>query len=95
LHIIHPEELLVIQVQGTVEQPTLPGEAPPVARADDEKSVFNVIMKRDRGGPIPWLMGGLRFPPLMFTLATGIIFALFIWSLQNREKREALMRAGS
>lgn len=95
LHIIHPEELLVIQVQGTVEQPTLPGEAPPVARADDEKSVFNVIMKRDRGGPIPWLMGGLRFTPLMFTLAMGIIFALFIWSLQNREKREALIRAGS
>ena len=39
-------------------------------------------------------MGGLRFTPLMFTVASGVIFALFLWSLQIREKREALIRAG-
>lgn len=94
LHIVHPEELLIIQVQGTVEQAALPGVAPPIASADPEKSVVNVIMRRDRGGPIPWLMGGLRFTPLMFTFATGIVFALMIWSLHNREKREMLIRAG-
>ncbi len=94
LHAFHSEELIVVQVQGTLEQASLPGQAPPLATADPEKSVVNVIMRRDRGGPIPWLMGGLRFTPLMFTLATGIIFGLVTWSLHNREKRELLVRAG-
>jgi hypothetical protein len=94
VNLIHPEELMVVQVQGALDQAALPGQAPPVAAADPEKSVVNVLMRRDRGGPIPWLIGGERFTPFMFTLATGIVFALFAWSLHNREKREALIRAG-
>lgn len=95
LHLFHSEELLVIQVQGTVEEPTLPGQAPPVAVADEDKPVTNVVMRRDRGGPIPWLMGGLRFTPLMFTLANGVLFGLVTWSLHNREKRQAEILAGN
>lgn len=93
LHPVHTEELLVIQVRGTVAQPTLPGQAPPVAIADENQPVYNVVMERDRGGPVPWLMGSLRFTPLMFTIANGIIFALILWSLQNREKRQAMLLA--
>ncbi len=94
LHLFHSEELMVIQVQGTVDQPTLPGQAPPVAVADPEKPVYNVVMVRDRGGPMPWLIGGLRFTPVMFTIANGIIFGLLLWSMQLRDKREAKVLAG-
>jgi hypothetical protein len=93
LHAIHTQELMVIQVQGVVEQPTLPGQPPPVARADAEKSVVSVIMERDRGGPLPALFGGLRFTPAMFTIFNGILFALVTWMLHVREKREFEIRA--
>ncbi len=95
LHALHSEELMVIQVQGTVEQPVLPGQPPPVATADDEKSVVSVIMRRDRGGPFPALFGGLRSTPAFFTIFNGILFALVTWSLHVREKREMLVRAGA
>jgi hypothetical protein len=95
LHAVHSEELMIIQVQGAVEQPTLPGQPPPVATADPEKSVFNVIMRRDRGGPLPALFGGLRFTPALFTIFNGILFALVTWSLHVREKREMLVRAAA
>lgn len=95
LHAIHSEELMVIQVQGTVEQPVLPGQPPPVAKADEEKSVVSVIMKRNRGGPFPSLFGGLRSTPAFFTIFNGILFALVTWSLHVREKREMLVRAGA
>ncbi len=89
----HPQQLLVIQVQGTLEQATLPGEAPPVATIDETKPVYTVVLERDRGGPVPAWISGLRFTPLMFTLFNGIIFALIVWNLQVREKREREIRA--
>jgi hypothetical protein len=95
LHAVHPEELIIMQVQGTVEQPTLPGQAPPVATADDEKSVVNVVMRRNRGGPVPALFGGLRFTPAMFAIFNGVIFALLTWTLHVRGKREFEIRAGA
>ncbi len=95
LHLIHPEELMVVQVQGVVEQASLPGEPPPVATIDESDEVYSVIMRRDRGGPVPWLFGGLRFTPAMFTIFNGILFAIFAWSLHNRDKREAAIRAAA
>ncbi len=89
----HPEQLLVVQVQGTLEQATLPGQAPPVATIDETKPIYNVVVERDRGGPIPGFVSGLRFTPLMFTLFNGILFALVCWNLQVREKRERAIRA--
>ncbi len=88
LHAIHTEELMVVQVQGIVEQPTLPGQAPPVATIDTEKPIYNVVMKRDRGGPLPWLFGGLRFTPAMFTIFNGLLFAVFCYALHIRDKHE-------
>ncbi len=95
LHAVHSEEIMVIQVQGVVEQATLPGQAPPVAQVDPEKEVYSVIMRRDRGGPLPMLFGGLRFTPAMFTLFSGILFVIFSWSLHTRDKREAVIRANA
>ncbi len=95
LHAIHTEELMVVQVQGIVEQPTLPGQAPPVAQVDPDKPIYNVVMKRDRGGPLPWLFGGLRFTPAMFTLFNGILFAVFTYALHVRDKHEAEILANA
>lgn len=84
-----PQQLIAVQVQGVEEQPIEPGQAPPVATADPEKPIVTVIMERDRGGPIPWLVGGARFTPLMFTIFSGLLFGLFCWMLHVRDQREA------
>ncbi len=93
VHFWHPQELVVIQVQGALDQPILPGEAPPVATADDNKSVVTVVMERDRGGPLPALFGGTRVTPALFAIFNGILFFIFCWSLHVRDKREMEIRA--
>lgn len=93
IHFWHPQELVVIQFQGVVDEPTLPGEAPPVAQADADKATVSVIMERDRGGPVPALIGGVRFVPFVFTLFNGILFAVISWVLHIRDRREQAIRA--
>ena len=93
IHFWHPQELVVIQFQGVLDVPTLPGEAPPVAEADPDKATVSVIMERDRGGPIPALVGGTRFVPFMFTLFNGILFAVISWVLHIRDRKEQAIRA--
>lgn len=93
IHFWHPQELVVIQFQGVVDEPTLPGLAPPVAQADASKATVSVIMERDRGGPIPALVGGSRFVPFMFVLFNGILFAVISWVLHIRDHKEREIRA--
>lgn len=92
IHFWHPQELVVIQFQGVVDAPTLPGLAPPVAQADDTKSTVSVVMERDRGGPIPALVGGTRFVPFVFALFNGILFAVISWVLHIRDRKEQAIR---
>ena len=89
----HPQELMVIQAQHVVAKPTLPGQPPPVAEVDPNAPLVSVIMERDRGGPFPGLISGLRFTPLMFTLANLLLFVVFAWALHNRDRRQALILA--
>lgn len=91
----HPKELVAIQVQGVIEKPTLPGEAPPLPEADPNKPVQTVVIERDRGGPIPAFVSGERFTPLVFTLFNGIIFGIMAWLLHTRDKREMSIRAAA
>lgn len=91
----HPTELMVIQAQHIVAKPTLPGQAPPVAEIDPNAPLVSVIMERDRGGPLPGLISGLRFTPLVFTLANLLLFAVFAWSLHTRDRRQDLILAGA
>lgn len=93
VHFWHPQELVVIQVQGALDQPTLAGEAPPVAAADPGKSVVSVVMERDRGGPLPALFGGTRVTPALFSIFNGILFFILCWSLHVRDRREMEIRA--
>jgi len=90
---VHGDELIVVQVRETVAQPTLPGQAPPVATPDESTAVVSVIMVRDRGGPFPALFSGLRFTPAMFTVFNGLIFAAFAWNMHVRDQRESKIRA--
>ncbi len=88
-------ELIVIQVRGTIDQPTLPGQPPPVASVDPSAPLISVIMERDRGGPFPSFFSGLRFTPAMFTVFNGLIFAAFAWNMHLRDERESKIRSAA
>lgn len=93
LHPTHPQELMVIQAREIIHKPTFPGQAPPVAEIDPEAPLVSVVMERDRGGPLPSLISGLRFTPFMFTIANGLLFALFAWVLHIRDRHQDEIRA--
>jgi len=95
LHPTFADEFIVVQVRETIDQPTLPGQAPPTATADTDAPLVSVVMLRDRGGPIPALFSGLRFTSAMFTVFTGLIFALLAWNLHVRDLRETQIRAAA
>jgi hypothetical protein len=92
---LHPERLVVIQVQAVEDEFVEPGEAPPTPVADPDEPVVSIVMVRNMGGPIPQLIGGLRFTPIMFTLFSGIVFLVLAASLHSRDKREVEIRAGA
>ncbi len=91
----HPQELIIIQTRHIVAKPSLPGQPPPVAEIDENAPLVSVIMERDRGGPFPALISGLRFTPFMFTMANLLLFAVFAWALHNRDRRQDLILAGA
>ena len=93
LHPAHSQELMVIQTRAIVAKPSLPGQPPPVAEIDPAAPLISVVMERDRGGPIPNIISGLRFTPFMFTVFNGLVFAVLAWGLHNRDRREAEIRA--
>ena len=74
----HPEHYAVIQVRKTIEQETVPGEAPPTPEADPNEPVISVVMIRD--------IGDLRFPAAMITIGSTLIFLLLCWILHQRER---------
>ncbi len=95
VHFWHPQELIIIQVQGAVDVAALPGDAPPVASPDPDKPIVSVVMERDRGGPLPVLFGGTRVTPALFGIFNGIIFGLLVWSMHLRDRREEAIRAAA
>ncbi|HWA41048.1 MAG TPA: hypothetical protein VG712_05510, partial [Gemmatimonadales bacterium] len=58
---------------------TLPGQAPPLPKADESKPVISVIMERD--------LGQRRTPGALLTVASGIMFGLLCVSLHRRDLR--------
>lgn len=93
--ILHPtfdREIIVIQVQAVVKEATLPGQAPPVSTVDPETELVSVVMERNRGGPFPSIFSGLRYTPAMFTVISGLLFAVLALNLHWRDQREAEIR---
>ncbi len=52
-----------------------------------------VIVERDRGGPVPWLISGTRYVPASFAIFNGILFAIIVYLMHIRDRREMAVRA--
>jgi hypothetical protein len=80
----HPPHYAIIQVQPVLEQEVVPGEKPPVPKADPSQPVVSVIMERN--------LGDRRFPGAMLTIFAGGMFAASILMLHRRDLRVAEVR---
>ncbi len=78
LTITHPTRYGVVQVQEVIDQPLLPGQAPPRPIVDESQPVISVIMVRD--------LGNLRLRPALVTLGSLCIFAALCLFLHERDK---------
>lgn len=83
--VFHTPHYLMIQVQPALEQPTPPGGAPPRPQPDPNQPPVSVVLLRD--------LGAVRLHPAIFTIASGLIFALFIYTLHQRDKDAMAARA--
>ena len=75
LHFLHDPHYLVIQVQPAIKQPGSAVAAKPEPNPD--ATPVYVVLERD--------LGSVRFPPVMFATAWGIIFVLACWNLHRRD----------
>jgi hypothetical protein len=75
----HPPHYAIVQIQPVVAQETVPGQAPPLPKADESKPVVSVIMERD--------LGQRRTPGALLAVASGIMFGLLCMSLHRRDLR--------
>ena len=78
LTITHPTRYGVVQVQEVIDQPLVPGQAPPRPIIDESKPVISVIMVRD--------LGNVRLKPALVTLGSLCIFAALCLYLHERDK---------
>jgi hypothetical protein len=75
----HPPHYAIVQIQPVLAQETLPGQAPPLPKADESQPVVSVIMERD--------LGQRRTPGALLAVASGIMFGLLCVSLHRRDLR--------
>lgn len=78
LTLTHPTRYGVVQVQEVVDQPTIPGQAPPRPVVNPARPVISVIMVRD--------LGNLRLKPALVTLGSLAVFAALCLFLHERDK---------
>ena len=76
--ITHPTRYAVVQLQRVVEQPSIPGMAPPRPVIDQEEPVVSTIMVRD--------LGTRRLRPALVTIGSLIIFLALCYWLHLRDK---------
>ena len=76
--ITHPTRYAVVQLQRVVEQPSIPGMAPPRPVIDQEEPVVSTIMVRD--------LGTRRLRPALVTIGSLIIFLALCYWLHVRDK---------
>jgi hypothetical protein len=80
-----PPHYAIVEVQPVVIQEAVPGQPPPLPKADATKPVVSVIMERD--------LGQRRTPGFLLTVASGIMFGLMASTLHRRDKRAIEVRA--
>jgi hypothetical protein len=81
----HRPLFAVMVIQGAKKVDPLPGGAPPPPQADPAKPVKHVVLERD--------LGAMRQPPLVMSLAFGILFALSLYGMHNMERSEQKAKA--
>ncbi|UDY33981.1 hypothetical protein [Dermatobacter hominis] len=75
----NPPLYAAVTVQQNAAQVVAPGEAPPPAQINEQADTVTVLMERN--------LGYRRLPSALFTIFTGIIFAVSVWLLHRRDKR--------
>lgn len=81
----NPPLYAAITLQKTADVVVAPGEAPPPPVADEDAQIITVVLERN--------LGNKRFIPALFTIFSGIIFAVCAWMLHDRDKRAMAARA--
>ena len=81
----HKPHYLIISVKPVVPQVAQPGAAPPRPRADENAAPVSVVMVRD--------LGSERLNPAVFTIASGLLFALLVYQLHTRDKELMALQA--
>ncbi|MGB3412295.1 MAG: hypothetical protein WBA45_13995 [Microthrixaceae bacterium] len=81
----NPTLYSAVTLQKNIAQTTAPGQAPPPAQINEDASMVTVVMQRN--------LGNKRVIPFLFTLFTGVLFAVFCSMLHTRDKRGMAARA--
>ena len=81
----HRPQYAVMKIQGAKTVETLPGGAPPPPAADPSKPVHYVVMERN--------LGAMRQPPLIMSIAFGILFVLCLYLMHTMERAEQRAKA--
>jgi hypothetical protein len=81
----NPPLYAAVTVQKNEPVVVAPGEAPPPATPDDEAEIVTVVLQRN--------LGTKRLIPALFTIFSGILFAVFAWMLHSRDKLAMQTRA--
>ncbi len=76
--ITHPTRYAIVQIQRVIDQPSVPGLAPPRPVIDEEEPVVSAIMVRD--------LGTRRLRPALVTIGSFIIFLALCYWLHVRDK---------
>lgn len=74
----NPKHYTVVQVQQVIPQETIPGQAPPIPKADPTKPVISIVLVRD--------IGNERVIPFLYFVICMSLFILSAWALHNRDK---------
>lgn len=78
LQIKNPKHYGVVQVQKVIPQETIPGQAPPIPKADPSQPVISVVFIRD--------IGNERVIPFLYFVISLSLFIVSAWALHNRDK---------
>lgn len=78
LNLFHKASYLVVQVQPAKHVEPEPGKALPKPEADPSAQPVSVLLVRD--------LGSLRLNPAIATIASAMIFGLFVYQLHVRDK---------
>lgn len=81
----NPPLYAAITVQKVITPEVLPGEAPPPPQVDPTADEVTVLLLRN--------LGNKRLIPFLWTVFNGVIFAVLVWMLHNRDKRAMATRA--